>query len=271
MEADLIAASSALTDVKGNTYPTSLAAKALLARVYLHLKDWLRADEFSSEIINSGQFVLQNNLNEVFKVKSEEIIFQLAPVQSGMNSPDGFLFVVFSGGRPSYTLSTGLWDAFEPGDLRKDSWIKSGTFGGQNYRYPYKYKTYLSAAGTAAGEYNVVLRFAEQYLIRAEARAWQNKIEDAVTDINAIRLRAGLHELEKNISKEECLQAIEQERRTEFFAEWGHRWINLKRTGNANAVLSKVKSNWQYYDTLYPIPFAELETAPNLEQNPGYE
>jgi hypothetical protein len=117
----------------------------------------------------------------------------------------------------------------------------------------------------------VVLRFAEQYLIRAEARAWQNKIEDAVTDINAIRLRAGLHELEKNISKEECLQAIEQERRTEFFAEWGHRWINLKRTGNANAVLSKVKSNWQYYDTLYPIPFAELETAPNLEQNPGYE
>lgn len=271
MEADLIAASNALTDVKGNTYPTPLAAKALLARVYLHLKNWLRADELSSEIINSGQFVLQSNLNEVFKVKSKEIIFQLAPVQNGMNSPDGFLFVVLGSGRPSYTLSTGVWDAFEPDDLRKDNWIRVGTFGGQNYRYPYKYKTYVSAAGNAPGECNVVLRLAEQYLIRAEARASQNKIEDAVTDINAIRTRAGLHELVKNISKEECLLAIEQERRTELFAEWGHRWIDLKRTGRANAVLSKVKSNWQYYDTLYPIPFAELETAPNLKQNPGYE
>jgi starch-binding outer membrane protein, SusD/RagB family len=271
VETDLITASNILTNVKENTLPTSYAAKALLARVYLHLKDWGKADGLCSEVINSGQFAMQINPNDVFKANSTEIIFQLAPVKSGMYSPEGFLFVVLGNGRPSYSLTTGLWDAFEPGDLRKDSWIKLGTWSGQNYKYPYKYKTYVSTAGSIPGECNVILRLAEQYLIRAEARAWQNKIEDAVSDINAIRTRAGLHELVKNISKEECLQAIEQERRTELFAEWGHRWIDLKRTGRANAVLSNVKSNWQYYDTLYPIPFAELETAPNIKQNPGYE
>ncbi|MBO9573328.1 MAG: RagB/SusD family nutrient uptake outer membrane protein, partial [Chitinophagaceae bacterium] len=44
-------------------------------------------------------------------------------------------------------------------------------------------------------EYTMVLRLAEQYLIRAEARARQNKLvgeNSAEADINAIRLRAGL-------------------------------------------------------------------------------
>jgi starch-binding outer membrane protein, SusD/RagB family len=271
IEIDLLAASDALKHEQEKTAPTAFAAQALLARIYLHLKEWSKAEQLADAVINSGQFTLESDLNDVFKAKSKEIIFQLAPVKGGMNSPEGFLFVVSGNGRPSYNLTTALWEAFETGDLRKDSWIKSGTFGGQNYRHPYKYKTYVSTAGSAPGEYNVVLRLAEQYLIRSEARAWQNKIDDAVTDINAIRLRAGLNELFKNISKEECLRAIEQERRIELFAEWGHRWIDLKRTGHVDDVLSKVKANWQFNDKLYPIPFSELENAPNLEQNPGYE
>jgi hypothetical protein len=185
-----------------------------------------------------------------------------------VNAPDGFMFVPPAPSlKPAYLITKELWNAFEMGDLRRLNWIKSGPFG----NYPYKYTVYLSAADIPPTEYNVVLRLAEQYLIRAEARANQNKIEDAVADINIIRTRAGLSSLSTNIDSEQCLHDIEQERRTELFTEWGHRWIDLKRTGRANTVFSKVKSNWQYYDTLYPIPFAELETAPNLEQNPGYE
>jgi hypothetical protein len=56
-----------------------------------------------------------------------------------------------------------------------------------------------------------------------------------------------------------------------LFAEWGHRWFDLKRTHRADAVLSGVKgSKWQTNDQLYPIPFSELETDPNLKQNDGY-
>ncbi len=38
MKTDLIAASAALTGVNENTTPTSYAAQALLARVYVHMK-----------------------------------------------------------------------------------------------------------------------------------------------------------------------------------------------------------------------------------------
>lgn len=272
IEADLLDASDALIEVKENTVPTSFSAKALLARVYLNLEDWSRAEEYASGIINSEQFTLQNDLSEVFKFKSKEIIFQWAPVQSGMNAPEGFLFVPLGTGRPSYSISKELWESFETGDLRKGTWIREGTFAGQQYRIPYKYKIYLSATGISPTEYNVVLRLAEQYLIRAEALAKQNRTEEAVDDINIIRARAGLPALVTTINKEQCLQAIEQERRTELFTEWGHRWIDLKRTNRADEVLSVIKgSNWQANDKLYPIPFAELETAPNLKQNPGYE
>lgn len=272
IEMDLLDASDALINVRVFTVPTTFAAQALLARVYLHLKEWNKAEQMANAVINSGQFSLQTNLNEVFLKDSKEIIFQLAPVQIGMNSPEGFLFVVLGNGKPAYSLSTVLWEAFEIGDQRKDNWIKSATIAGQTYRSPNKYKTYKSAIGSEITEYNVVLRLAEQYLIRAEALARQNRIEEAVNDINAIRTRAGLTALAKSINNEQCIDAILRERRFEFFAEWGHRWIDLKRTGQADAVLSKVKAgNWQYYDTLYPIPLSELETAPNLEQNPGYE
>jgi hypothetical protein len=268
MEADLIDARDALTNVKENTYPTSYGAQALLARVYLHLKNWVKAEELSSAVINSGAFLLQSDLNMVFKIPSKEIIFQLAPVQNRVNAPEGFIFLpLSSSSRPAYLISKDLENAFEMGDLRKENWIKLGQFG----YYPYKYKVFLSATGVPPTEHNVVFRLAEQYLIRAEARAYQSRIEEAVADINIIRTRAGLPALATTISSEQCIQAIEQERRTELFTEWGHRWIDLKRTNRADMVLSAKASGWQHNDQLYPIPVTELETAPNLVQNPGYE
>jgi hypothetical protein len=184
-----------------------------------------------------------------------------------MNSPEGSLFVPV-GARPAYSITNNLLNAFEPGDLRKVNWIKSGSFNGQPYSYPNKYK--INASTTNPTEYNVVLRLAEQYLIRAEARANQSMIEGAVQDINALRARAGLLALATTIGAEQCLIAIEQERRVELFTEWGHRWFDLKRTKRVNEVLG-ARAGWTHNDQLYPIPFSELETAPNLKQNPGYE
>jgi hypothetical protein len=269
--ADLEAARDALAGSQLNTRPTSYAAQALLARVYLHIQNWGKAEEMASAVINSGQFALPGDLSTVFKEYSKEIIFQWAPVQDKMNSGEGLIFIPLGSLRPNYTLNTtGLLTAFEPGDLRWSNWVKSVTIGTQPYHYPHKYK--LSSSSGTIEEYNVVLRLAEQYLVRAEALARQNKIAEAVNDINSIRTRAGLAAKATTISSEQCLQAIEQERRIELFAEWGHRWFDLKRTNRANTVLSAAKgSNWHTNDQLYPIPFSELETDPNLEQNTGYD
>jgi hypothetical protein len=266
---DLTTASEMLMTDKPNTKPTKYAAQALLARVHLYMGNWSKAVEMASAVINAGQFTLVDDLNKVFTSNSNEIVFQLVPVQDKMNSAEGFMFVPPSqGGRPNYMLTKYLLDAFEVGDLRRTKWVNPATIGTTTYNYPYKYKLFSSPAPPQ--EYNVVLRLAEQYLIRAEALAKLDRVGEAVIDINSIRSRAGLPILPTTISTDECLQRIEQERRIELFGEWGHRWLDLKRTNRADAVLS-AKGNWQPQDHLYPIPLSELELAPNLEQNAGYE
>jgi hypothetical protein len=270
IEADLLAAFDALTGDGPNTTPTRYAVQALLARVYLHLQNWNKAEEMASAVINSGQFMLPDDLSTVFRYDSKEIIFQWAPVADKMNAAEGFIFIQPNPGlRPSYKLTDGLLIAFEAGDLRKQYWVKAST-GNPVYNYPYKYRIFQSS--DPPKEYNVVLRLAEQYLVRAEALAHQTRIVDAVADINVIRNRAQLPGISTPINNDECFQAIEQERRVELFAEWGHRWFDLKRTNRADSILRIAKgNNWAQPDQLYPIPFSELETAPNLVQNPGYE
>jgi hypothetical protein len=115
----------------------------------------------------------------------------------------------------------------------------------------------------------MMLRLAEQYLIRAEARAQLENIPGAQEDLNAIRSRAGLPDTDAD-DKASLLLAIERERQAELFAEGGHRWLDLKRTNRADAVLGPLKADWQTPDALFPIPDAERQLNPNLTQNDGY-
>jgi hypothetical protein len=270
METDLLAAGDALTANKPNTTPTKYATQALLARVYLYMRNWSKAEDLASGVINSGQFILENDLTKVFLATSPETIFQWVPVVDRINAAEGFIFVPAAPSlKPNYVLTDSLLNAFIPGDLRKANWIKTVTIGATTYNHPYKYRVFTSP--DTPTEYNIVLRLAEQYLIRAESRAQQGHIEDAVVDLNVIRRRAGLPAIPTTIGSDECFNAIEQERRIELFAEWGHRWFDLKRTNRADVVLGATKgNNWQSNDRLYPIPPSELEADPNLVQNEGY-
>jgi starch-binding outer membrane protein, SusD/RagB family len=60
------------------------------------------------------------------------------------------------------------------------------------------------------------------------------------------------------------------ERQTELFCEWGSRWLDLKRTGTATAVLGTLKPGWKATDVLYPVPNPQLQVDNLLTQNPGY-
>ena len=115
-----------------------------------------------------------------------------------------------------------------------------------------------------------MLRLSEMFLIRAEARANQNKISEGVADINVVRQRAGLTALSTTMTQAALLSALEHERWVELFTEWADRWFNLKRLGKADAVLSLIKPKWQSFQKLYPVPQQELQANPNLVDNPGY-
>jgi starch-binding outer membrane protein, SusD/RagB family len=277
--------------------PTKWAAAALLARVYLYTEEWESAEAESSLIIsNIGLFGLPSNLNDVFVKNSREAIWQIQPTDEKFNTLDAKVFIIPStgpaagGSENPVQLSSFLKNSFELGDQRAvyGNWIdttiyKKTATSWDTIAYPFKYKVYLpnininNSTGTAnIQEYFMVLRLAEQYLIRAEARAQQQNISGAQFDLNAIRIRAGLGKATA-ADKTSLVTAIINERRHELFSEWAHRWFDLKRTGKIDelmTVVTPIKSagtrNWQSYQQLYPLSKAELQKAPNLVQNPEY-
>jgi hypothetical protein len=246
--------------------PNKWTAAALLARVYLYMGKWPEAESTSSLVISSGLYSLVSLANVFQSMSSQETIWQLA--RDNNNTSEGQNFIPPSSSvKPTYAITSHLLNAFQSGDGRKSQWLSSNTVGGIPYYYPYKYRSRLS---TPTNEYYIVMRLAEQYLIRAEARAQQNGLPGAVSDLNIIRSRAGLTPLSPSLSQAEVLSATSRERQTELFAEWGNRWLELKRTGKIDSVLTAEKAGWKTTSALYPLPQAELQANPFLVQNPGY-
>jgi starch-binding outer membrane protein, SusD/RagB family len=246
--------------------PNKWTATALLSRVYLYLEDWNNAETQASMVINSPMYIL-TTLTNVFKKNNSEAIWQLLPVNPSFNTQDGNQFIATSG-TPNYFLLPSFINSFENNDSRKGAWTKSNVVGVNTYYYPYKYT--IKSGGNPLGEYLVVLRLAELYLIRAEARAKASKLVEAANDINMVRTRAGLLAVPTTLSQAELLAEIEKQRRLEFFCEMGHRWFDLKRTKKADTVLGPLKPSWDANDVLWPIPLSQINANPFLTQNPGY-
>ena len=248
--------------------PNQSAAKALLARMYLYTGNWELAEAISTELIDTHS--LELDINSVFLKESPETLWQLKPGDSPRNTHEANeLIIRFIPGQ-QFALTNSLLTAFEPGDLRLPNWTGeiTNTDGTITLHFAHKYKAIITE--TESLEYAIVFRLAEQYLIRAEARAQLGNLSAAQLDLNIIRNRAGLANTTAN-SMNDLMDAVLQERRVELFAEQGHRWFDLKRTGNAGTFLSAVKPNWKATHVLLPIPETELEVNPNLfPQNSGY-
>jgi hypothetical protein len=247
--------------------PNYGAATAMLARSYLFIGDWVNAELQATEIINNtGVYSLVADLNKVFIKNSKEAIWQLTPVVPGRNTWEANTFII-TGIPNNAALSNVLLNAFELGDSRKINWINSITVGTTTYYYPYKYK--INTIGQPLTEYSMVIRLAELYLIRSEARTRQNNLIGGQLDLNIIRNRAGLSNTPVN-NQDSLIVAIEHEREVELFTEWGHRWLDLKRYNRANTILGAIKPGWQSTDVLYPIPQIQIQNDFNITQNPGY-
>jgi hypothetical protein len=283
-DAQAALADNVYVDAGGNTVtdrirPNKQVASAMLARVYLYLKDWKNAETQASSVISNANYTLVGNLNQVFLKASKETLWALQPVsQLYLNTIDANYLIV----NASYTLSTqlplnnNLVNAFETGDARLANWV--GTFTTTTapittFYFANKYKVASLSSTIAVTEYPIVMRFAEQYLIRAEARAQQNNLSGAAADINMIRSRASLANTTA-ASQSDILDAVAHERQVELFSEWGHRWFDLKRTNKLDAVMSVVTpqkgGTWASFEQLMPILPDDIRADPNLKQNPGY-
>lgn len=256
--------------------PVKGTATALMSRVYLYTKDWANTEAQATAVITNNNLYDTVNINTVFLKNNKEAIWQVQPVNSGWNTETAKTYILpvsgpDDGGHPFY-LSPFFLNSFETGDKRKTNWVGTISANSIDYSYPAKYKS--ATYNDAVNEYETVFRLAEQYLNRAEARTELNNTAGAVADLNIIRHRAGLPDYTGSIDQQSLLFAILQERKLELFTEWGHRWLDLKRTGNIDAVMNTVtpqkggtwNTNWQWY----PIARNELLLNANLVQNSGY-
>jgi starch-binding outer membrane protein, SusD/RagB family len=259
--------------------PNKAVLTAMIARVYLYMGNWAKAEEEATSLITNPLYSLPTVLTSVFLKNSVETIWQLQPSSptytNGYIANGYVLDASFGSFKP--LLSPQVLNAFEPGDKRRTDWVGSYTTP-QNVtnRFAWKYK--VNIVSQPQTEYYMVFRLAEQYLIRAEARAQQNNFGGCADDLNKLRARARLTPADlpdhpATLNQAQCLAAVAHERQTELFTEWGHRWLDLKRTGKVDEVMAPIKTDkWQTTDQLFPIPQLQLQLNPNMtgHQNPGY-
>lgn len=251
--------------------PNLATAQALLARVYLYTKQYEKAEAESTLVISNPMYMLPGDFSTIFLKGSTEAIWQTQPVPN-MTTTFADKFVLTgnpsTGLSRSVTLSPSLLSLFETDDLRINQYMGTRTYQGNTIRFVRKHKV----TSTNNSEYNMVMRLAEQYLIRAEARIHLQMIEEGIEDLNALRRRANVAEYDHQTISNPLL-LVEQERQRELFAE-GHRWFDLRRTDRIDAVMTAIAPTkggvWSEHSALYPIPETERTNNPQLSQNQDY-
>ncbi|MBO9631916.1 MAG: RagB/SusD family nutrient uptake outer membrane protein [Chitinophagaceae bacterium] len=269
MMKDLTEAIPDLQDQTNLTRANPYAAYALLARLYLFQKNWAKASEMASKAME-GPFKLETDLSKAFLRGSRESILAASSQAGGGNYTDITRWAVMlapgtsTRTAPNYILQPGLIAAFETADKRKTAWTTTRTVNGKQYTCGFKYK--LKTMSASSQEDYIFLRLPEQMLIKAEAMAELNDLDEARKFTDTVRTRAGLSKLPDNSSKSDILAAIEKERITELFME-GDRWPYLFHKGSLDDVMSQLKSNWKPAYKLFPVPQTERINNPNLSQN----
>lgn len=283
---DLQDAQMALEGTAGNERATGMAATALLARVYLQQGNNEAAAASASDVIDNGGYELVENFGTLFTQEGgPEAIFEL---NFSLNDPNalGTASDPTSSGQRFYVADE-VYDLFvaqadtvvidrvtEEGTTVQDTTIYSDerleatTRTELNSRRLIKYDDVTNNADNV-----IVLRLAEMYLIRAEARARMADAaaaasEEVMADINMVRERAGLLPVE-DLSNEEALEEVLEQRRLEFVGE-GLRFMDLKRYDLTCDLLEFCEEDAEAFRNVWPIPLQQIEVNPTLTQNPGY-
>ncbi len=243
-------------------------ASALLSRVYLQRGDNANAEASANKVIASNAYTLQPSYSTIFS--NENTTESLLELDFSINDQNSLATASnpLVGGQKFYVRSafyTLMSTAATNGDRRAQ--FSAGRNPGSTTNRNLKYFRLTS------NDDNVpIIRLAEMYLTRAEARARQGAAglsasAAVISDINVIRARAGLTAIVLPITNAEALTEILTQRRIEFAFE-GQRFADLKRFGLAASTLFPAA---EAYRVLWPIPLAQITTSSSvLTQNPGY-
>lgn len=261
--ADLVQAENLLPeDAATRNRAQKSTALALRARLHLYRKQWADAEKYASLVIANTKFKLVKPFNSFFTAPflTTESVFELTYSNNDRNGFWGTWYPSSLGG--SFTLKPSDAIVAKLNNPLIGGWRSTLIAGTAPLAYGVLYNN-----STTSIDPSYVIRIAELYLIRAEARAQQNNLlgnNSASSDLNIIRDRAGVAPTTAT-TQGDLLLAIENENSVEFAFE-AHRWFDLTRTGRAGTVLGITNPN----RFLFPIPLSDVLSDPDVTQNPGY-
>jgi len=285
---------------------TKAAAKAYLAKACLFQEKWQQAASKADEVILeaelNGTFELLESFREAtWSKNSKESIFEMQSIggTSGWEDEnEGNTITVWH--RPACMRGWGLnfgtqhlANAFEAGDPRKqytllapgetyDGIILSGNCIPENHYALLKLMgdpVYGDGSDANAAHNFIFMRLAEVYLMKAEAEAELNNLEQAEISLEKVRSRArndvlatpGALPVISNLSQHELIEAIRHERHVELATEM-KRFADLRRWGilaGENQADGKAFVNGKH--DYFPIPQTQIDLSQgHLKQNDGY-
>jgi len=286
---------------------TQGAAQALLARVYLFRHDFVNAEKYAMDVINSNLYGLEPlfvDANGVNGNNGTESVFEVGAIQSegtggggnqyantqgvrgtpnrgwGFNRPTIDLRNSFATGDPRYKGTViNLGDTIDGVKILGDGATPDVTYDENGNIIEiecYTRKVWVPGDNTVTqwGHHRRLIRFADVLLMASEALNENNKPAEALIYLNLVRQRArqGNNTILPDITttnQSELRDLIFNERRHELAME-GWRFWDLVRTGRAAQVLGPLGFITGKHELL-PVPQSEIDISQgSLVQNPNW-
>lgn len=274
---------------------TQGAADAILADICLWNFEYEEALTYLDNIINSERYFLQPTIRwfEIYNPgNSFESIFELQFDEQNDQSNTLFRNTYQ---RNYYTASLYAQEILLP-ELSGENIRGRGTISQESIGYKiWKYcgsapdqRTVRPASNSNSANW-IMYRYADILLMNAEALSQLERYDEALELLNQVRRRALMPERTVSFTPEAFEEAILEERAKELAFE-GKRWFDLMRMGRRNNYANKDKlieiiienvsstkrlllasklsdpNGWYF-----PVHANEIETNPNIQQNPFYE
>lgn len=290
---DLKAGSELLSEKFNKGKINKWAAMLLLSRAYLYMEDNRNALATAEAAIagaerNKYRLWTHDEYATVWGTDFAasdpgEVLFELVNLTVDGVGKESIAYLCWQGGYDDYCLTSSFYELMQedPDDVRN----KAYTVVSKTKRaYIAKYQP---QNGKAVEDSNIpILRLSELYLIAAEAAVKLNDNDKAVKYLDAIVHRANPGKTMKG--EKVTLTDVLLERRKELFGE-GHRFFDALRnhqtivrreatkdfpeiaeTSHLKMPDESMSFDWNYYRVVLPIPKAEMNSNPNMKQNPTY-
>ena len=284
---DLTAAVSLLSGDFNKGKINKWAAMSLLSRVYLYKGDNANALAMAEAAIEGAEdegWELWSHddyalawAEDATAIAPGEVLFEIVNTTTDSPGKESMGYLNSKSGYDDMCITSSFYALLleDPDDVR----LKLLSFDGKKYAYVFKYQP---QEGEVIQDANVpLIRLAETYLNAAEAAVKLGDNETAVKYLDPIVRRANPDKTVEGMTL--TLEDVLNERRKELVAE-GHRMFDIIRNGMtverfdvSNSAIKNTKHfsknlefDWNFHKIVLPIPKAEMDTNPNMAQNPGY-